>query len=162
MINIYEAVTEKTGENIKVFLAGGITNCPEWQNELISKFEKITPKNICLDLYNPRRKNFPINNPNASEEQIEWEYNKMKEADIILFWFSGGSLNPIVLYELGMWGNSRTTPIVIGIDNAYIRNQDVILQTKLARLEVKIVHNLDDMVVKVIEQALELENNNKG
>jgi hypothetical protein len=25
-------------------------------------------------LFNPRRENFPINDPNASKEQIEWEY----------------------------------------------------------------------------------------
>lgn len=94
----------KNSHNIKLFLAGGITNCPDWQSKMIDEL-----KNVDITIYNPRRKNFPTDDPNASEEQITWEYAHLKTADIISFWFSRGSLNPIVLYELGMWGNSRLT-----------------------------------------------------
>ena len=65
----------QNNKNIKLFMAGGITNCPDWQSELIKKIKDIDG----LTVYNPRRKNFPIKDPNASNEQITWEYNKLKE-----------------------------------------------------------------------------------
>ncbi len=114
----------------KIFLAGGITNCPDWQSDVIANLEADP---IDAIIYNPRRKNFPIGDPSAAEMQIAWEYDKLKSADVIAFWFSRGSLNPIVLYELGMWGNSRDTDIVIGVDPEYERLEDVKVQTALAR-----------------------------
>jgi hypothetical protein len=86
---------------MKLFLAGGITNCPDWQSEVIKGLQDIEG----LVIYNPRRKNFPINNPGESQKQITWEFRKLQECKYISFWFAQGSLNPIVLYELGMWGN---------------------------------------------------------
>ena len=123
-----EVYSLENNRNRKVFLAGGITNCPDWQKELIEKLKDVDG----VTLYNPRRADFPIGDPNAAEQQITWEFEKLKEADIIVFWFSRGSLNPIVLYELGMWGNSRAVTTVIGIDPEYERKQDVEIQTKLA------------------------------
>jgi 5,10-methenyltetrahydromethanopterin hydrogenase len=107
-----------------------------------------------VSLFNPRRDNFPINDPNASKEQIKWEFDALADADMIIFWFSRGSLNPIVLYELGMWGNSRDIPIVIGIDDGYERRQDVEIQTELAREDVLIVDTLDE-VVSLMKQTVE-------
>lgn len=136
MAIIVEAINEVYNVNKlywkKLFLAGGITNCPDWQQELIEKIKDIND----LIVYNPRRKNFPINDPNASEEQITWEYEHLRDADIIVFWFSKGSLNPIVLYELGRWGNSSNKKIIIGMDNEYERKNDVIIQTMLSRPDI--------------------------
>lgn len=153
MAIIIEAVNEvyslQNQRNIKLFLAGGITNCPPWQNELI---ELIKGSDI-LTVYNPRRANFPINDPNASEEQITWEHNHMESADMISFWFSKGSLNPIVLYELGRWTNSSNKTIFIGIDPGYERTQDVIIQTKLSRPDVRIVYSLFDLATQILQSV---------
>jgi len=148
MINVFEAITKEYGNGFKIFLAGGITNCPDWQSDLIAK---LRGSDIIrdLDIYNPRRKNFPIHDPNASMEQIKWEFEKLKNADMIIFWFSCGSLNPIVLYELGMWGNSRITPIIIGTDNEYERKRDIIIQTNLARPELPLLCSLDAIVEEI-------------
>jgi len=131
-----EAPNEIYGSGIKyntnLFLAGGITNCPDWQAEFVEKFGA-NEFSSQFNVYNPRRKNFPIEDPNASDEQISWEYNKLAKADIIVFWFSRGSLNPIVLYELGRWGNSQDTLMYIGMDPEYTRKQDVVIQTILSR-----------------------------
>lgn len=75
MIQIVEAINEvynidKTN-GIKIFLAGGITNCPDWQSvliDIIKDYKKDIVENVVL--YNPRRKNFPIGDPNAAEQQI--------------------------------------------------------------------------------------------
>jgi hypothetical protein len=120
----------------KLFLAGGITNCPDWQSPLIVELRKLNLKDLIV--YNPRRANFPMHDPNAAEEQITWEYEHLKSCDYYVFWFAKGSLNPIVLYELGMYGNSSKKPMCICIDNEYERSQDVVIQTKLARKDVPI------------------------
>ena len=140
-----EVYSVENSNNIKLYLAGGITNCWNWQSELI---KQILTRHSFPDLtvYNPRRENFPINDPKAAEEQVTWEFNHLRDADIVSFWFSEGSLNPIVLYELGMWCNSRTKPCVIGIDPNYERKQDVEIQTALARPQCKIVYSLKDVV----------------
>lgn len=139
---IYSVENEK---NIKLFLAGGITNCPLWQNDLIKELIDIEG----ITIYNPRRENFPKDDPDAPEEQITWEYDKLRKADIIVFWFSRGSNNPIVLYELGKWGNSSNKPIVIGMDDQYERKFDVRMQTELARPNLNIVHSIDELAVNI-------------
>jgi len=134
-----------------LFLAGGITNCPDWQAEILTMLRgEVT-------IYNPRRKDFPIGDPAAARLQIEWEYRRLAEADMILFWFARGSLNPIVLYELGMWGNARWRKIFIGCDPEYQRDQDVRIQTELARPEVEVVTTLQELADQVNGYLTRLE-----
>lgn len=149
-----EVTSLKDKKNLKLFLAGGITNCPDWQKIVIEELKDVP----YLTIYNPRRANFPIDDPDAAKEQITWEYKHLSDSDIILFWFSRGSLNPIVLYELGKYGTSSKRPIVIGLDPKYERKQDVEIQTKLARPEVKITYSLYDLIdnlIKLIENIIE-------
>lgn len=131
-----------------LFLAGGITDCPDWQQEMVAQLQDIPNLNI----FNPRRAEFPMDDPNAAEEQIQWEFNYLKDASMISVWFSGGSLNPIVLYELGLWVNARPElPAFIGVDPQYTRQQDVIIQTKLIRPELEIVSSLGELADQVRE-----------
>ena len=122
-----------------VFLAGGITGCPDWQKAMVGLLE-----DTHLVLLNPRRENFPIDDPDAAQAQIEWEHHHLRRADAILFWFSGATLNPIVLYELGAWSMTQK-PIFVGMDRDYARRQDVEIQTALARPEVPIVYSLEEL-----------------
>jgi len=142
-----EIYSLENNKNVKLFLAGGISDCPDWQSEILEDLKDIHD----LTIYNPRRKNFPMAEKTAAEEQITWEYNKLTEADIILFWFSRGSLNPIVLYELGKYGNSSniTKSIIIGLDDEYVRSDDVYIQTKLAGHDFPIVHSLKEAVKEI-------------
>jgi hypothetical protein len=158
MIQFVTAPNEiKYQKVIKLFLAGGISNCPPWQNEIIERLfndsESKTHEYLCnVIVFNPRREKFPIHIKEETERQIVWEYNKLKESDIIAFWFSRGSLNPIVLYELGKWGNSSNKSIVIGIDEGYERKADVEIQTKLSRPDVKIDYNLRDFYYNILNE----------
>jgi len=125
--------------NKSIFLAGGITGCPDWQTEMVERLS-----DVALTILNPRRKNFPIDDPDEGIIQITWEYNALKLADFILFWFCKATLCPIVLYELGAW-SMTDKPIFIGIEPGYKRENDVRIQTRLARSSVPIVNNLDDL-----------------
>jgi hypothetical protein len=144
-----EVYSVQNNRNIKLFLAGGITNCEWWQTELI---ELIKGADI-LTVYNPRRKNFPIHDPHAAEEQITWEHNHMVNSDMISFWFSKGSLNPIVLLELGKYCLATKKKVFVGIDPGYERTQDVVIQTKLSRPDVRIVYSLVDLASQILQSV---------
>ena len=139
-------------ENLKVFVAGGITNCPDWQQEFIQKFDGYE----YLTLYNPRRKDFNVDNPYETEVQIAWEYRHLEEADIIVFWFSKGSPNPIVLYELGRYVGEK--PILIGIDPGYERTQDVLTQSKLAGYSLDVFTSVEELAEELKKFIIEEEN----
>jgi len=153
MAIVIEAVGEiysvENQNNIKLFLGGGITGCEDWQSEMIELLGHVND----LTIYNPRRLNFPINNPKASEEQITWEYNHLGNADLISFWFSKGSINPIVLFELGKFIESGKK-IFIGIDPDYERRQDVEIQTLLSNPSIEIVYSIKELSDQIINTVL--------
>ena len=91
-----------------IFLAGGISQCPDWQQACIQGIQTIVDATLGVTLgdyiiYNPRRDFFPIDNPTASEAQIKWEFEKLHAAGCIAFWFTPPTQNPIVFYEYGYW-----------------------------------------------------------
>lgn len=109
-----------------VFLAGGITNCPDWQ--AIVK-EQLSDVNDQLSLIDPRRDDFDATNPLMSENQIRWEHASLRLADAILFWFPAETLCPITLFELG--AHAGKVPIFVGTHPEYKRRFDVVAQLRL-------------------------------
>jgi hypothetical protein len=105
-----------------LFLAGGITGCPDWQAEAVE-----TLKSWDITLINPRRSNFDVTDKKMEEEQIRWEYFHLNKADAILFWFPKETVCPITLYELGRWITSGK-PIFVGCDPEYTRKRDLEIQ----------------------------------
>jgi hypothetical protein len=91
-----------------------------------------------------------MDDPSEAVRQITWEYDHLRDATAIAVWFSRGSINPIVLYELGRWVNSRPKiPAFVGTDDEYIRTSDVMIQTRLDRPELEIVTSLDALTNQV-------------
>ena len=126
-----------------IFLAGGITGCPDWQTTVIAMFS-----NDPFTLYNPRRADFPIHAQGAARQQIEWEWRYLDRADAILFWFCKETLCPIVLFELGRW-SGRSKPIFVGVEDGYQRWQDVEIQLRLERPTVTVVQSLNALCAQV-------------
>lgn len=132
------------GPGFSCFLAGGITNCPDWQKQVINYIKEYESKNSILEhfnIYNPRRENFPIHIPTAAQEQIKWEYNYLNYCDIFSIYFCNSpSDQPICMYELGrylllykqLYPASYEHRVIISIESGYKREQDVIIQTQLA------------------------------
>ena len=130
-----------TEESVKysgkhIFLAGGITNCKDWQKIVIEKMEDYD-----VVLYNPRRENFDITNPSATEDQIKWEFDCLENCDIFTMYFCRSeSDQPICMYELGRnivrmqqrFPEDWFKRIIITIESGYSRESDVINQVKLA------------------------------
>lgn len=72
---------------IKVFIAGGISNCPNWQEDEFIFLTKTVVSHLSdapnIVLINPRRDQFDVNDPLASDVQIEWEHDHLNIADIV-------------------------------------------------------------------------------
>lgn len=142
-----------------LFASGGITGAPNWQPEYLDML-----KDADGLVFNPRRPEFDVRDPNNAIAQIKWEANYLEFASAISFWFPKETLCPITLYELGRW-----TPLVatrdpyggtnhymlerktlfIGVHPEYARRTDVEIQTKLARPDITIVYSLPELAAQV-------------
>jgi hypothetical protein len=65
-----------------VFLAGGVTGCPDWQSEMIRLLQ---PLPASWAVANPRRAHFPMSDLGAAEEQIGWEHRGLRASSAIVF-----------------------------------------------------------------------------
>jgi hypothetical protein len=127
-----ECPSTHDGSGLTLFLAGGISSCSDWQATIAARLGQACPQ---LFVYNPRRKDFDVNDPNATPFQIAWEHDHLRRSKAILFWFPPETLCPITLYELGTWtqlGQHTGTKIFIGCDSNYKRIDDVKIQTRMA------------------------------
>ena len=149
-----EAVSSVEQRNqLSLFLAGGITNCPDWQADVMA--DPRLHHKLPVTIYNPRRADFPIGDPAAALEQIAWEHDKLKQADAISFWFPCETICPIVLFELGahLQGNKK---LVVGIHPDYQRRQDVEIQTGLARPYQDVIVGFDAFMNSLIDKIQDM------
>jgi hypothetical protein len=138
---------------VSVFLAGGITGCPEWQAELIHRLTGTVDNSTVI--LNPRRPNFDMANSSwLTNEQIEWEYDYLKLADHKLFWFPKESICPIALFELGKELGRGGINMLIGCDPEYSRIVDIQLQCKLEYKDV--IVGFDNFVQEACKRLSDL------
>jgi hypothetical protein len=133
-----EAPEVYDGNEPSLFLAGGITDCPDWQKEMVAKLQDLP-----LVIFNPRRSHFPQHR-NAGREQITWEYAYLRKATAISFWFPAETLCPITLYELGAWSMTNKK-IFLGVHPNYQRVEDIQIQTALVRPDITLVSTLEEL-----------------
>lgn len=145
MSTYVEAPKDYVGQEPAVFLAGGITGCPDWQAGVCGEL-----RDLPIVILNPRRVNFPIGDPAAGPAQIDWEYRHLQRADVVMFWFpdSGQVPQPIALYELGAHA-AAGKKIAVGCNPRYVRRADVIHQLRLARPDVHVRSDLYSTLLDV-------------
>lgn len=141
-----------------LFLAGGITGCPEWQREVVERLDTIDK----LTIYNPRREDFDVTDPKASEAQIAWEFRHLEKCGLISFWFPKETLCPITLYELGAVSEKikilrEHSPylaprVFVGVEPGYKRDFDVREQTRLRLPDVVVVRSIGELVLQIMQQ----------
>lgn len=138
--------TDTRPYRMRVFLAGGITDCWDWQTAIIGELADL-PDDVLL--MNPRRANFPIGDPDAAPAQIAWEFAHLMAADLIAFYFTAGpSPQPIVMYEFGRY-MALGKPLAVAVEDGYLRAQDVQVQAGLARPDMPIGASLDDLAAAI-------------
>jgi len=131
------------GNEKSLFLAGGISNCHNWQSALVKSLQDTD-----LTILNPRRKFFPTGRIDIAKEQIEWEYNHLSKTSAVSFWFPPETLCPITLFELGKQSIDKK-PLFIGVDPNYQRKVDVKIQIGLIRPNIKIVYSLENLTEQI-------------
>jgi hypothetical protein len=127
-----------------LFLGGGITNCYDWQADMCQLL-----KDTNLVLLNPRRKHWPKDDPEATDKQIRWEFEHLKIANAILFWFAPETLCPITLFEYGKW-LVKDKPLFVGCHPQYQKILDVQVQTSLERENLKVHTSLEELANEII------------
>lgn len=137
-----EAIKYEKAKYKSVFLAGGISNCADWQNEITKALSDLE-----ITIFNPRRKNFDTTIQEETKKQILWEYEMLRKADYIIFRFTPETLNPITLFELGA-ALERNQKLFISIHPEYKRKADVEIQTKLRRPEIEITSTIGDLATQ--------------
>jgi hypothetical protein len=137
-----------------IFLAGGITGCPDWQKQAL---DHLADDGFTGTTLNPRRADFDVTDPNAAPAQILWEHYALRHASVIMFWFAAEQIQPIALYELGAWSITPKS-IAVGCDSAYPRRVDVLEQTRLVRPELEVADSLEATVKRArgLAEALPL------
>lgn len=92
----------------RIFLGGSIDmgTAPNWQKAVI---ESLGSEDVVI--LNPRRADWnPAWKPEADNpefrKQVEWELDALESSDIILLYFSPGSMSPVSLLELGLHAHS--------------------------------------------------------
>lgn len=94
-----------------IFLAGSIENgkAEDWQDRLTTTLDRFQN----LVILNPRRKNWdPDLDGKKLADQIRWEQDAIKQADIVAFYFDPNTKSPISLLELGQCLGYRKTVVV--------------------------------------------------
>lgn len=131
-------------EYANIFLGGGITNCPDWQKEVIqwlSGYDGI--------ILNPRRTGEFTDD--IATEQIKWEYKALRSVETLFFWFPEETLCPIALLELGVFTQRPQTQLIVGTHPNYARRLDVITQLELARPEVKVQSSIEGLIAEYLK-----------
>lgn len=140
-----EPLTSRLSDGPVVFLAGGITDCPDWQATAI---EALAHDHVVL--LNPRRPTFDAADPAAADVQVRWEYGHRwhEQLSFMLFWFPASpSVQPIAMLELGEALARPELPIVVGAEPNYPRYQDLVRQCGAARPNLVVRNTLRDVVV---------------
>ena len=141
VITAVEELTNDDMNKVKIFLAGGITNCRNWQQEVIKGIQNKYIDTEDMIIINPRRENFPIGDKSESVRQIDWEFRMLERCDIFTMYFcSGESDQPICMYELGRniirmqtrFPSNWEQRIVVSSEYKYKRKTDVNIQVCLA------------------------------
>lgn len=130
--NYFECPRRYNGSTPSVFLAGGVTGCPNWQAEMTSKILEECPGFVIM---NPRRATFDVTDDKAHDEQIAWEYDMLRKASVVIFFYPDEGVCLITWFELGVFSTMHAAgskEIMVGCDPKYFRSKDVKTQLGLA------------------------------
>ena len=122
---IYAPTPYKINNNMSIFLAGSIEMgiAENWQDKIINEL-----KSYDCTILNPRRPDWDssweqsIDNPQFNE-QVNWELDRLEDADCIFMYLQPGTISPISLLELGMFAPSKT--MIVVCPDGYFRKGNV-------------------------------------
>ena len=148
--HVLVAPERRTLAGPSVFLAGGITDSPLWQDDVINH---LTATLDGIIIFNPRRPNFNPQRPNdfgdvavEYEQQVIWELDHIFAADLVLFWFPAAECR-ITRIEFGLVvGHNK--PVVVGADPQFRNYYYLTLLTQRYNIP---LHNQFDALLAATE-----------
>ena len=137
-----------------VILYGPILADPakDWQTHLATSLSSLP-----VAVLNPRRDDWDstwvedISFPKF-KEQVEWEMDHAKVADVIVFYFTPGALTPIALLELGLYAGTGKA-IVCCPEGFYKRGN---VQMVCARYDIELLSTFDELKDRVRTKFIEI------
>ena len=146
-MNLITSPEECLDFNRSLFIGGGITDCPDWQADVVKMLVDTN-----LTLINPRRKAWNMDTADSeSIKQINWEDWHLRQSEFIMFWFPCETLCPITLFELGKY-LMTDKKLFVGTHPDYKRRLDVIIQTGHIR-DITIHDSLEGLVNDIKQNA---------
>lgn len=139
--NLSDVSSYKYRHYMNIFMAGGITGCPNWQNEVATDPRYAGTR---VFIINPRRDDFDTSQASSSTDQIAWEYKHLQLSDEVFVWFPKEGACVITLFELG-WLVGCGKIIRVGVEPGYARELDVYEQLKWRKPRMKICRSLDEL-----------------
>lgn len=132
---------------LSIFLAGGISNCADWQEDVAERLAQETDAII----FNPRRLDFDMTAyEEVSRMQIIREWHALRMSTVNLFWLPEETLCPITLLEYGSAiERLHAGAVMCGTHPDYQRRFDVKMQNEL-RHGTHIYDDLDELVEQTI------------
>lgn len=141
-----DIILNEKEDKILIFLAGGITNCSNWQDSLLENLKLILKEKEYfqnLIFINPKRESSILFiNEEEIIKQIKWEYKYLNQCDIFTMFFDDTKLSdqPICFYELGkyvnqfqnIYKNNFEEHILISYKKGFRRTLDLKIQIDLA------------------------------
>lgn len=119
-------ITPETKEDFAphIFLAGTIEmgKSEDWQQKMIKDLDDLD-----IVIANPRRGSFDQFNKKEIEHQINWELDKLSQADVVFFNFLPGTISPISLLEFGLLNGKDDRPVVVYCPEDYSRQDNVVI-----------------------------------
>ncbi len=157
-VQVYESPSSPSFTAPSIFLAGGIDQAPNWQAEAIKLiYEK---SKIVLNVFNPRRsERFTTEDYNGHWEQVTWEFEHLRKANVIIFWFPENAPCTTSLFELGYWLGRCPEKVVMGINPQHYKERSIKTQIELLSKELFPPLQLTevyDSLDKVISRAITL------
>lgn len=150
---IYRPPTRPTITKPSVILYGSIEPDPaaDWQTSLATSLSDLP-----IAVINPRCDAWDSTwvedvSDLRFKEQVEWEMDHAKAADVIAFYFKPGTLTPITLLELGMYAG--TGKAVVCCPERFYKRGNV--QIVCQRYGIELLGSLDELQKTVRERLVE-------
>lgn len=138
-------------DSYKIFLAGSIEmgRAEGWQKYIV---EQLGDCDDSVTILNPRRDDWDSSweqskNNEKFNEQVLWELSGLMEADLIVFYFSPGTISPISLMELGFVAAKN---IVVCCPDGFDRKGNVDIFCDVNGIHM--VESLDDLLAEIRRQ----------
>ncbi len=150
---IYKPPTRANIDRPSVILYGSIESDPtkDWQTSLAASLSDLP-----VAIINPRCDAWDntwvedVSDPRF-KEQVEWEMDHAKVADVIAFYFKPGTLTPITLLELGMYAGSGKA--VVCCPSGFYKKGNV--QMVCARYGIELLETLGQLESAIRKKLLE-------